>query len=184
MAKTAVSQLQEQIEAIRREAFAAGFEAAMQSVRQFASTHAPDKGPQSAEPARRRSVQRTRTPGHMQQTGNTSGASRRGTTNAPQAATRHECPTCRRGTPIECAAGVAPGRDPQHESSVRKAWRSHSPRSATLSVSSSRAASPNRSQIAILGGTAGTAAEVSAKVVRRQQHLPSKARGLAGPPGF
>lgn len=82
MAKTAVSQLQEQIEAIRREAFAAGFEAAMQSVRQFASTHAPDKGPQSAEPARRRSVQRTRTPDHMQQTGNTSGASRRGTTNA------------------------------------------------------------------------------------------------------
>ncbi len=36
MAKTAVNQLQEQIEAIRREAFAAGFEAAMRSVRQFA----------------------------------------------------------------------------------------------------------------------------------------------------
>jgi hypothetical protein len=84
MAKTAVSQLQEQIEAIRREAFAAGFEAAMQSVRQFASTHAPDKGPQSAEPARRRSVQRTRMPGQVQHTGNTSGASRRGTTNAPR----------------------------------------------------------------------------------------------------
>jgi hypothetical protein len=84
MAKTAVSQLQEQIEAIRREAFAAGFEAAMRSVRQFASTHAPDKGSQPAEPARRRSVQRTRTPGQMQERGNISGGSRRGTTNAPR----------------------------------------------------------------------------------------------------
>src|SRR3954471_21976359 len=60
MAKTAVNQLQEQIEAIRREAFAAGFEAAMQSVRQFASTQAPETGPQSDERPRRRPMQRTR----------------------------------------------------------------------------------------------------------------------------
>jgi hypothetical protein len=55
MAKTAVNQLQEQIEAIRREAFTAGFEAAMQSVRQFASTQTPDMGldPQSTEATRR-----------------------------------------------------------------------------------------------------------------------------------
>jgi hypothetical protein len=78
MAKTAVSQLQEQIEAIRREAFAAGFEAAMQSVRQFASTQMPDRGPQSAEPARRRAVQRTRVPGPSPQPGNTANRSRRG----------------------------------------------------------------------------------------------------------
>jgi hypothetical protein len=60
MAKTAVNQLQEQIEAIRREAFAAGFEAAMQSVREFASTRTPETGPQSAEGPRRRAPQRTR----------------------------------------------------------------------------------------------------------------------------
>ncbi len=60
MATTAVTQLQEQIEAIRREAFAAGFEAAMQSVRQFASTQTPDTRPQFAEPARRRASRRPR----------------------------------------------------------------------------------------------------------------------------
>jgi len=84
MAKTAVSQLQEQIEAIRREAFAAGFEAAMQAVRHFASTHAPDKEPQSAQPVRRRSAQRPRTSGQRGQMGDTSGVSRRGTTSAPR----------------------------------------------------------------------------------------------------
>src|SRR4051812_8606340 len=60
MAKTAVNQLQEQIEAIRREAFAAGFEAAMRSVREFASAQTPETGPQSAERPRRRAPQRTR----------------------------------------------------------------------------------------------------------------------------
>jgi hypothetical protein len=89
MTKTAVSQLQEQIEAIRREAFAAGFEAAMQSVRQFASTQAPASGQQSAEPARHRSTQRRRAAGSPQRPGNTSNASRPGaaTTDKPQRGT-------------------------------------------------------------------------------------------------
>ena len=82
MAKTAVSQLQEQIEAIRREAFAAGFEAAMQSVRQFASTQTPDAEPQSAEPPRRRPVQRTRAAGSPRQPGSNSDAARRGAATA------------------------------------------------------------------------------------------------------
>src|SRR3954452_5984108 len=77
MAKTAVNQLQEQIEAIRREAFAAGFEAAMQSVRQFASTRAPETGPQSAEPPRRRSKQRTRTANSPPSPGNAAAEPRR-----------------------------------------------------------------------------------------------------------
>src|ERR687894_404562 len=79
MAKTAVNQLQEQIEAIRREAFAAGFEAAMQSVRQFASIQTPDIGldPQSAESTRRRSARRTRAAGSLQQPSTTSDMSRR-----------------------------------------------------------------------------------------------------------
>jgi hypothetical protein len=36
MAKTALTQLQDQIEAIRREAFEAGYAAAMQAIRDFA----------------------------------------------------------------------------------------------------------------------------------------------------
>jgi hypothetical protein len=78
MAKTAVSQLQEQIEAIRREAFAAGFAAAMQSVRQFVSAQTPDAQPQSPEAIRRRSGPRTRGTGLSQRAGNNSDAPRRG----------------------------------------------------------------------------------------------------------
>jgi len=61
MAKSALTQLQEQIEAVRREAFAAGYAAAMQSIRDVASrpvpgtapvaTRAPGR-PRSAAPAR------------------------------------------------------------------------------------------------------------------------------------
>jgi hypothetical protein len=67
MAKTAVTQLQDQIEAIRREAFAAGFEAAMQAVRHFASSQRPSMGPQLVEPARRRAAQRSHSAGSLQQ---------------------------------------------------------------------------------------------------------------------
>src|SRR5829696_9133086 len=41
MARTAINQLQDQIEAVRREAFAAGYAAAMQSVRELAGKPAP-----------------------------------------------------------------------------------------------------------------------------------------------
>ena len=37
MAKTALTQLQDQIEAVRREAYAAGYAAAMQAIRDFAA---------------------------------------------------------------------------------------------------------------------------------------------------
>jgi hypothetical protein len=37
MARTALTQLQDQIEAIRREAYAAGYAAAMQALREFAA---------------------------------------------------------------------------------------------------------------------------------------------------
>ncbi len=53
MAKTALTQLQEQIEAVRREAFAAGYAAAMQSVREFTATPAPEAEPEAAPPPRR-----------------------------------------------------------------------------------------------------------------------------------
>src|SRR6266849_2151132 len=52
MAKTALTQLQEQVEAVRREAFAAGYAAAMQSIRELAAKPAP--GAESAASAPRR----------------------------------------------------------------------------------------------------------------------------------
>ena len=54
MAKTALTQLQEQVEAVRREAFAAGYAAAMQSVRELAAKPAPGAEPAASAPRRRR----------------------------------------------------------------------------------------------------------------------------------
>ena len=48
MARTAVSELQQQIEEVRREAFAAGYAAAMRAIREFASRPATDAGPARA----------------------------------------------------------------------------------------------------------------------------------------
>jgi hypothetical protein len=52
MAKTALTQLQDQIEAIRQEAYDAGFAAAMQAVRDFAArpAAAPARAPRTAAP--------------------------------------------------------------------------------------------------------------------------------------
>jgi len=51
---TAINQLQDQIEAVRREAFAAGYAAAMQAVREVAAKPAPGaEGAAAAQPARR-----------------------------------------------------------------------------------------------------------------------------------
>src|SRR3954447_24610330 len=44
MAKSAISELQQQIEEVRREAFAAGYATAMQAVRELASRPAPADG--------------------------------------------------------------------------------------------------------------------------------------------
>jgi hypothetical protein len=53
MAKTALTQLQDQIEAVRREAFAAGYAAAMQSIRDFTAKPAPGGEAPAAPPSRR-----------------------------------------------------------------------------------------------------------------------------------
>jgi hypothetical protein len=50
MAKTALSQLQDQIEAIRREAYAAGYAAAMQVIRDFAARPAASAAPSALQP--------------------------------------------------------------------------------------------------------------------------------------
>ena len=53
MVRTAVTQLQQQIEEVRREGFAAGYAAAMQAVREVASRSAPTDGTSTAAPSRR-----------------------------------------------------------------------------------------------------------------------------------
>ena len=60
MARTAINQLQDQIEAVRREAFAAGYAAAMQSIRELASRPAPSAQAATAAATPRR---RGRRPG-------------------------------------------------------------------------------------------------------------------------
>ncbi len=67
MAKTAINELQDQIEAVRREAFAAGYAAAMQTVRELASKPTPGQPsrggePQTAAPARRGRPPRSTSP--------------------------------------------------------------------------------------------------------------------------
>jgi hypothetical protein len=53
MARTAINQLQDQIEAVRREAFAAGYAAAMQTVRELAAKPAPGAAETAAAAPRR-----------------------------------------------------------------------------------------------------------------------------------
>ena len=59
MAKTALTQLQDQIEAIRREAYAAGYAAAMQAIRDFATRPSTGTTP---TPARRGRPPKTASP--------------------------------------------------------------------------------------------------------------------------
>ncbi len=54
MAKTALNELQEQIEAVRLEAYAAGYAAAMQAIRDFLANAAPPAAGESASPSPRR----------------------------------------------------------------------------------------------------------------------------------
>jgi hypothetical protein len=60
MAKTAVSELQQQIEEVRREAFAAGYAAAMQAVRELAARPGPNPGSNAV--SRRAGSGRARSP--------------------------------------------------------------------------------------------------------------------------
>ena len=53
MAKTAINELQRQIEQVRREAFAAGYAAAMQTIRELASRPPASAGPAAAPRSRR-----------------------------------------------------------------------------------------------------------------------------------
>jgi hypothetical protein len=85
MAKTALTQLQDQIEAVRREAFAAGYAEAMQSIRDFAAKPAPGATPVAGPPQRRRSAAPARPgrPARQRQPRATAGTPRRA--NRPSA---------------------------------------------------------------------------------------------------
>jgi hypothetical protein len=58
MAKTALNQLQDQIDAVRQEAYAAGYAAAMQTVRELVSKAAPGATTAPAAPQRRQGTGR------------------------------------------------------------------------------------------------------------------------------
>jgi hypothetical protein len=60
MAQTALTQLQQQIEAVRREAFAAGYAAAMQAIRELATKPAPGAETATAPISRPRRARRAR----------------------------------------------------------------------------------------------------------------------------
>jgi len=93
MAKTALTQLQDQIEAIRREAFAAGYAAAMQSIRDFAAKPAPGGAPAATRPpGRPRSVVPTAAARPTRQ------RQPRATARAPRRATRASAGRPQRGT--------------------------------------------------------------------------------------
>jgi hypothetical protein len=98
MAKTALTQLQDQIEAVRREAFAAGYAAAMQSLRNVASQPAPGAEPVAA---RRPGRPRAAAPGQStlaQSTPSARQRRQRATARAPQQAARAPGKRPQRGT--------------------------------------------------------------------------------------
>jgi hypothetical protein len=97
MAKTALTQLQDQIEAIRKEAYAAGYAAAMQAIREFAGR--PAVGTRAAAPARTPA----RTPGRTR-------------VRASAAAPAKPAARTRRGVAAKPAAG---GRRPQRGTNAR-----------------------------------------------------------------
>jgi hypothetical protein len=109
MPKSAITDLQQQIETVRREAFAAGYAAAMEAVRELASQSSPQADAPAAEPSRRRrgrSRGRTRT----QQAKPASAKPRR----SRQTSTRGRTSTVTRTTGR--AAATRPGRSARRRS--------------------------------------------------------------------
>jgi len=110
MAKTALNQLQDQIEAIGREAYAQGYAAAMQAIRDFAGKPAPSAATAAAAPAAAGASRRGRRPAVRTAAAVTASAApatpvvrRRGraaaaTTTAPAAPRAKRTPRPQRGT--------------------------------------------------------------------------------------
>jgi len=93
MARTALTQLQDQVEAVRREAFAAGYAAAMQAIREFVAKSAVGAEPMAVQPRRRMAsaaAPAAAAPARQRQP--------RGTATAPQRTRRSSGPRPQRGT--------------------------------------------------------------------------------------
>ena len=100
MAQTALTQLQQQIEAVRREAFAAGYAAAMQAIREVASKPAASPETPSA-PAQRR------------------GRRRRAATATAQPPTQRPARSAKTGRRAGQRSGRSAGRRPQRGTNAR-----------------------------------------------------------------
>ena len=166
MAKSALTQLQEQIEAVRREAFAAGYAAAMQSIRDVASQPAPGAAPVAParraggvpprrhEPRRREPRRRAGRARSVPPPGRRSGPAERRTSSrgaAPMRGSSKRCYNRMRRAPC------APPRSAARCSATR-AWRWRLPRSAMRSASWKGATPPSRSPTARPGAIAVIAA--------------------------
>jgi len=116
MAMSAIGELQQQIEEVRREAFAAGYAAAMQAVRELTSRPAPGPGVNAA-PQRRRAAGGKRTagaPNRGRRTRGSQGAA--GQRRSPAAGTQ-------RGTNAQAIGEILQSAAPQalRQSEIRKA---------------------------------------------------------------
>jgi hypothetical protein len=119
MAKTALNQLQEQIEAVRREAFAAGYAAAMQSIRDFAAKPASGAEPAARAPRRGRRVAPSAVPAAA------APRQRRGRGAAQTATRAHRASSARpqRGTNARLVEEVLQSNSPRalHPAEIRNA---------------------------------------------------------------
>src|SRR5258708_8192371 len=112
MAKTAMSQLEDQVELIQREAFAAGYAAAMRAVHEIASRPAPAENlPTPTAPTRRGRPPRQPQPAPRKAQARRARADSKPT--AKRLETRVECEVPRGGAASARAAGGPPGRDPR-----------------------------------------------------------------------
>ena len=172
MARTALNTLQDQIEAVRREAFAAGYAAAMQAVRELAGKPAPGVAGRAETPRRGRRPGRrpaAATPASAQRSGTyrsgpAGGTGRRcaGGARAPAAPSGRSAAPTRKWSRRYCrqrAPRPTPGRDP-HNHPARQGGGDR------LHLDPARA------------GTAGTAPHRRAG--RRQQDLAPPRRRLRG----
>ena len=134
MARTAaINQLQDQVEAIRKEAFAAGYAAAMQAVRDLAAKSAPSAASAAAPPQRRRRATRRGRPARAARAARPAQAAaapaarptrqraRRGAARATPRAARGAGRAAGRaaGRPAGRGAGRAAGARPQRGTNAR-----------------------------------------------------------------
>jgi hypothetical protein len=165
MTKAAMTELQQQIEEVRREAYAAGYAAAMQVILDAASRPAPKAGTAAAAPGRRgRGRVRQAAPGvkptRPRRTRATGGPARRGSSANGRA---------QRGTNALIIEEILKAMTPSgvRPAEIRKALQDNgvaiypSPRSTTRCANWKRATQPSRSATAKVGVIAAAQSETA-----------------------